>query len=151
MSFFKDYATSIVIFSLIIVGLFGAASAKFGFWQQYKYTPPSNNIDTFDKVDDMNQEAENLLCDVNPESETCRAREGQLSSDELTFIQKIIKGSYGALVTFLKLFGLPKQLLIDTLTVLKVPPIYHVAAYTILLIALVVSVFVFIFTRSDTT
>lgn len=154
MSFFKDYAIALVLLPLTIMGLYFAASGTGGFWSKYSYTisdADNTSMQSFDTLNDINQQAVIMVCDINPEAEACADVPVNSLSQvvEISFINRMVRGGYATLVTLIKLFQFPQQLLMDLMSTLNVPPYFIVGFYTILLLMIVMSVIFFIFTRSD--
>ena len=146
MTFLK-YSVGVVLFSLFIVAVFTSANKEGGFWDEYNYTPPVSDMDSFNQIDEMNEQAEDLMCDINPESESCPDRRSNPLTDNI--IGRMVKGAYGSIITLFKSFSIPKTLIIESLQTIGVEDIFIVAFYTIILLMIGIAGLLLIFNRSD--
>ena len=108
MSFLRKYPRVLVILPLVIMGLYIAALETNGFWDKYGFSVPTegnNSMQSFDTLQDINKISITMVCDVNPEAEACAdVPVNSLSQvEQLTFINRMVRGAYAVLITLIKL------------------------------------------------
>lgn len=152
MSFIKTLPIALLIFSVIVIGLYASTSDVVGqgFWTVYSYTPPSNNITgRFNLISNISKSfGTDVACDVNPEDASCTNKQKSLEDGDL--VSRLVLGVAGGLTTIYKGFFLPKYLLIEVSKTLGIPTLFVDVGYTIVFIVLLISIVLLIFTRSDT-
>lgn len=148
------YPIALLFFSLFVVGgylAFNPGSGA-GFWAQYDYSPTSaNNLSQggpYDKISDLGGRAEDIACDLNPESESCPEVKSS-SGEESNFVQRMLQGGYATMVTLYKMFSVPKLLINSVLSEIGVPTIVANVLYYALLFVVVISITLIIFNRGE--
>ena len=145
----EGYMAGLLIFSLVIVAFYVGSAQIGGFWQAYSYTP-GGNVTSFNLINNISSGlGTNLVCDVNPEQAGCPDKNTK-SLESGDIIARMVQGGYGGLITILKIFSIPKYLIIEVGTKLQIPPIITTAFYTLLLMGIVITIIFIVFNRSDT-
>lgn len=144
----KAFILSILIFSGLVVGYYQVSNQTGGIFEAYGFIAPSNNtLQSFDKMDELSQVAEDMGCDLNPEKESCPERRSNPLTDSI--VGRMVLGGYGALLTLEKAISIPKAIFIDAGNILGVPPILVEIAITGVIITLLITIVLIVFNRSD--
>lgn len=135
----ENYVVGIIIATLCITAMYAVSNQNSGFWDMHDYTPPTNNISYFDRVDELNDDAQEIADDLLA-----------LSSGGITdLISRMVKGAYASIRTLFQSFTLPLELITFFFLELGVPSVIITGLYTVLLMSFVFAVIYLIFIRSD--
>lgn len=141
----ENVVISVLMFSLVIVVFYFIPNEQ-GFWNNYGYTPPDNDITRFDKSINISRTVTDTVCDVNPEDESCTNTNRNLIST----IEQKVTGAYGGLITIYKSFGIIKIIVWDVGAELGIP-IRIIDIFAAAILALIsITIILIIFNRSDT-
>ena len=141
---------SILIFSMVATALYLIPSQTGGLWEAYGYSPTSENITEFDRTSATYDTIKDIKCDLNPDDEDCvDVKRQSLIDIGIHFIDGMVKGAYGVLITFTKGITLVKSILYDLAGILKVPRLIVDGLVLALEVTLLYTVTLIIFNRSD--
>lgn len=143
----NGYIIALLVFSLVIIGFTIIPSQEF--WIKYEYSMPSNNMSNLDKSSSVSSTIQDLVCDINPESESCPTNKKNVFEQVTNFVEGMVQGGYGALITIYKSFGLAKVLIESVSEIIGVPPQVTVILTSIMLFSIVFTIILIIFNRSD--
>lgn len=144
---FFQYISAVLLFSLVIVGFYVIPNQTGGFWEAYKYTP-EEDLSGYDKSSQLDSTITNVACDTGLED--CQGEDKNFFAKTGDFINAMVNGAYGGLVTIYKSFGVTRTLVMDTGTGIGVPREITDIMITMILALIVITVVLIIFNRSDT-
>jgi hypothetical protein len=134
-----SYLIGTVLCCLFIFGFYTVANQEKGIWDAYDYTPPSNNMSSFDRVDEINTKTKSIYDDLRS------LRTGSPAD----FIKRMVSASYNGIIVILDTLSIPLDLVQDIARELQIPTVFVDALTTILIIGIIMTAIYLIFLRSD--
>lgn len=132
------YVLAMFLFVIFVTGAYITANTTGGFWDAYDYDPPTNNLSSFNKMNELIDQTNTLENDLD----------NNVLTDNL--IGQMVLGGYGALKTVKNMWSIPKTLLNDAGALIGIPPFFTTGLYYALLITIIITIILIIFNRSDT-
>jgi hypothetical protein len=143
-----QYTAGILLFSLVVICFYIIPAQQGGFWEAYQYTPPSNTITNLDKSSQIDKTITDISCDINNE-DSCNTEQKSKFAQISDFINSMVQGAYGGLITIGKSFGISKTILLDSGQTLSIPPEITAIFVSLIIALLTITVLLIMFNRSD--
>lgn len=146
--FLKNYIIGLLIFSMIVTGLWIVPQSADGFFTAYNYNPTGDML-AFDVTSNVSRSIEDLTCDINPEDDSCGDVSSNLLSTATTFISGMVQGAFGGLISIWKSFGVTRVLMNSIADHLGIEPFIITTFVNIVLFLVVFTILLILFNRSD--
>lgn len=145
---------SLIVFSMVTAGLYlvpmlDNASGGYNFFKAYGYTPPASNLTEFDYTSETYKKIQAIKCDLNPDNDECPQVKKNVFLQITEFINGMVQGGYGALITLSKTIGLFDAIISDVAVIIGIPEIIWKGFISILTVSILITIILIIFNRSD--
>ena len=145
---------SLVVFSMATAGLYlvpmlDNTQGGYSFFTAYGYTPPTSNLSGFDQTSAVMSKIQELKCDLNPDPTQCPKTTRNVAQQVVEFINGMVQGGYGALITLSKTIGIFDSLITNIGLIIGIPQFIWKGFISIITISIFIAIILIIFNRSD--
>ena len=150
------FPIAILVFSLVIMVFYfvpytqdvyntGTTSS---FFETYGVTFSSSNLSEYDTNSDISDVVHSMECDIiGTQNNTAGCYSKSTSGTD--FVNLMVKGGYGALVTLFNSFWIGKDMIVSVATTIGIPQSIVNIIITIVTFIIIISLISLIFNRSD--
>ena len=145
---------ALLLFSMVIIAFIvvpniqdvSNAGDTSSFWGVYGYDVGNSTLVSFDMSKNVTDMANSISCDILGKQ---NATDCPKSTSGTDFINLMVKGGYGALVTLVQGIGFTNILFVNMSTILHIPAQMVGIIQTIVILIILFSILFLIFNRSD--
>lgn len=143
------FIAATLMLNLIVVVFYTVPVQVGGFWDSYKYTPPSNSINDLDTSSEIDSTVTSVKCDIK-DDDSCNQQKKNPLTQTTDFIGGIVGGAYAGIITIIQTLDTAKILVSNTGVALNIPEPIIAIVGTLVIGFLVITMLLLIFNRSDT-
>lgn len=144
-----NYVIGMLMFSLFIVAPFLVVTQSGGLWDKFGVDSSNVNVTSYNKIQELGQEAERLSCKIDPETNSEICTEENRAWTLTSIIDGMTGGAYSGLVGIYNIISVPKNLLTEVGQEFGIHPIIIEAFYYVLFFFVVLGIILIIFNRVD--